>query len=92
MVVVLRIVFFDPFVQHLSSHGPELQLRNNSIVWLNRNWVSNPEIQAPLSSFPCSKFSPNGYGLCSFLTRVRVGQDKRMGDAETNPMTAQQQE
>lgn len=40
--VVLRIVLFDPFVQHLSSHGPELQLRDNSIAWLNRYWIRNP--------------------------------------------------
>lgn len=66
--VMLRIILFDPFVQPLSSHGSELQLRGNSIVWLNRNWVRNPEIQFPLSSFLCSKFSPNGYGLCSLLT------------------------
>lgn len=73
-VVWLRIVFFDPFVQHLSSHGPELQLRGSSILWLH--WVRNREIQVPLSSFLCSKFSPKGYRLCSFLTWVQVSRTR----------------
>lgn len=85
-VVVLRIVLFYSFVQHLSSHGLELQPRGNSIVWLH--WVRKPEIQVSLiCTFLCSMFSPNAYRLCSFWTWVQVGQDEGMDGAEIKPVT-----